>query len=181
MRNVKLFIASSLDGYIAREDGSIDWLYTDNDYGYTQFYDSVDTIVMGRITYDKFLHSGLEYRHKDKKTFVFTKNSSSGKARRRGKKDAENDNVHFVEDVIEFTKELIQSPGKDIWLVGGAEIISIFLNAEMINEIILSMHPIVLGKGIPLFKNLQRKQLNLKLVKSIPYQNGLMQPYYEPG
>lgn len=179
MRNVKLFIASSLDGYIAREDGSTDWLYTDNDYGYTQFYDSVDTIMMGRITYDKFLHSGLEYVHKDKKTFVFTKNSSSGKARRRGKKDAEYDNVHFIEDVIEFTKELIQSPGKDIWLVGGADIISIFLNAEMINEIILSMHPIVLGKGVPLFKNL-KKQLDLKLVKSIPYQNGLMQLYYEP-
>jgi dihydrofolate reductase len=88
--------------------------------------------------------------------------------------------VHFIEDVIEFTKELIQSPGKDIWLVGGADTISIFLNAEMINEIILSVHPIVLGKGIPLFENLQ-KQLNLKLVKSIPYQNGLMQLYYEPG
>ena len=61
-----------------------------------------------------------------------------------------------------------------------SDIISIFLNAEMINEIILSMHHIVLGKVIPLFKNLQ-KQLNLKLVKSIPYQNGLLQLYYEPG
>jgi dihydrofolate reductase len=103
VRNVKLFIASSLDGYIAREDGSTDWLYTDNDYGYTQFYDSVDTIMMGRITYDKFLHSGLEYAHKDKKTFVFTKNSSSGSARRRGKKDAEYDNVHFIEDEHEIS------------------------------------------------------------------------------
>ena len=95
-------------------------------------------------------------------------------------KRKKDDNVHFIEDVIEFAKELVQSPGKDIWLVGGAEIISIFLNTEMINEIILSMHPIVLGRGIPLFKNLQR-QLNLKLVKSIPYQNGLMQLYYKPG
>jgi dihydrofolate reductase len=173
VRNVKLFIGSSLDGYIAREDGFTDWLYTDSDYGYTQFYDSVDAIMMGRITYDKFLHSGMEYAHKDKKTFVFTQ-KSSGKTKGKG------DNVHFIEDVIEFAKELVQSPGKDIWLVGGADIISIFLNAEIVNEIILSMHPIVLGKGIPLFKNIQR-QLNLTLVKSIPYQNGLMQLYYKPG
>ena len=83
MRNVKLFIGSSLDGYIAREDGFTHWLYTDSDYGYTQFYDSVDTIMMGRITCDKFLRSGMEYAHKDKKTFVFTQKSSR---KRRGKK-----------------------------------------------------------------------------------------------
>jgi dihydrofolate reductase len=171
VRKIKLFIASSLDGYIAREDGSIDWLYTDGDYGYTQFYNSVDTIIMGRRTYDKVLDFGVEYPYKDKKNYVFTQKSSG----RRREKDQ---NVQFIADVIEFVKELIQSPGKDIWLVGGADIISIFLNAEMLDEIILSIHPILLGKGIPLFKNLQR-QLNLKLVKSIPYENGLMQLHYK--
>jgi dihydrofolate reductase len=58
VRKIKLFIASSLDGYIAREDGAIDWLYGDADYGYTQFYNSVDTVLMGRRTYDKVLDFG---------------------------------------------------------------------------------------------------------------------------
>jgi dihydrofolate reductase len=169
---VKLFIASSLDGYIARMDGSIDWLYTDDGYGFAQFYDSVDTILMGRRTYEKALELAAGgYPHKDKKSYVFTQTVS-------GKKKEKDQNVHFIANVIEFAKELIQSPGKDNWLVGGADIISIFLNAGLLDEIILSIHPIILGNGIPLFKNLQG-QTNLKLIKSIPDENGLMQLYYK--
>jgi dihydrofolate reductase len=147
VRKVKLFIASSLDGYIARKDGSIDWLYTDGDYGFAQFYDSVDTILMGRRTYEKTLELAGEYPHKDKKSYVFTQTAP-------GRKREKNQNVHFIVDVIEFAKDLVQSPGNDIWLVGVADIISIFLNAGLLDEIILSIHPIILGKGIALFKNL---------------------------
>lgn len=82
-------------------------------------------------------------------------------------------------DVMDFIrKNLIQSQDKDIWLVGGSDIISIFLNANLVDEIILSIHPIVIAKGIPLFKNVQ-KQVNMKLLESIPYENGLMQLHYE--
>jgi len=172
VRKVRLFIASSLDGYIARKDGSIDWLYSDDDYGFAQFYDLVDTILMGRRTYDKASELAPGgYPHKDKKSYVFTQTAS-------GRKREKDQNVHFIANVIEFAKELIRSPGKDIWLVGGADIISIFLNAGLLDEIILSIHPIILGNGIPLFKNLQG-QTNLKLIKSIPYENGLMQLYYK--
>ena len=175
MRKIKLFIASSLDGYIATEDGSIDQLYTDSDYGYTQFYNSVDTILMGRKTYDKIIELAAEYPHKDKKNYVFSQKQSAGK--RKGKE--KDHNVEIIADIIDFVKiQLLQSQGKDIWLIGGADIISIFLNAGMLDEIILSIHPIVLGKGIPLFRNLQR-QMNLKLVKSIPYESGLVQLHYE--
>jgi len=175
MRKIKLFIASSLDGYIATEDGSIDWLYTYSDYGYTQFYNSVDTILMGRKTYDKIIELTTEYPHKDKKNYVFSQKKSAGK-----RKEKEKDhNVEIIADIIDFVKiQLLQSQGKDIWLIGGADIISIFLNAGMLDEIILSIHPIVLGKGIPLFRNLQR-QMNLKLVNSIPYESGLVQLHYE--
>jgi dihydrofolate reductase len=170
MRKVKLFIASSLDGYIAREDGSIDWLYTDGDYGYMQFYNSVNTVLMGRKTYDQTLGFGIEYPYKDKKNYVFSQNPNI-----KRKKDAD---IEFVVDVIEFVKQLTQSHGKDIWLVGGSDIISILLNAGLLHEIILSVHPIVLGGGIPLFKNLHR-QVNLKLIKYIPYENSLVQLHYE--
>ena len=109
MRKIKLFIASSLDGYIAREDDSIGWLYMDGDYGYTQFYDSVATILMDRRTYDKVLEFGAGYPHKDKKNYVFNQ-KSIGKRR----KEKEGQNVEFIVDVIEFVKQLIQSQGKDI-------------------------------------------------------------------
>ena len=72
MRKIKLFIASSLDCYISREDGSIDWLFTDNDYGYLEFYNSIDTVLMGRKTYDKALEFE-EHPFKDKKSYVFSK------------------------------------------------------------------------------------------------------------
>ena len=67
MRKIKLFIASSLDGYIARQNGGVDWLFTDSDYGYLQFFNSIDTVLMGRKTFDKALELG-EYPYKDKKS-----------------------------------------------------------------------------------------------------------------
>jgi dihydrofolate reductase len=79
---------------------------------------------------------------------------------------------------VGFVRHLIRLKGRDIWLVGGSDIISIFLNASLVDEIILSIHPIVLTEVIPLFKNIQR-QLNLKLLKSNSYESGLVQSHYE--
>ena len=75
MRKIRLFIASSLDGYIGRQDGSIDWLFTDADYGYSDFLRSVETVLMGRKTYDKVLSFG-KYPYEDKKRYVFSQNPS---------------------------------------------------------------------------------------------------------
>ena len=72
MRKIKLYIASSLDSYIARESGDIDWLFTNEDYGYAKFYDSIDTILVGRKTYDQSLKFD-EYRYKGRKVYVFTR------------------------------------------------------------------------------------------------------------
>jgi dihydrofolate reductase len=170
MRKVKLFIASSLDCYIAREDGGIDWLFTDDDYGYTKFYDSIDTIIVGRKSYDQSLTFN-EYPYKGKKVYVFT--------RKKVRKNNNEQDVEYIDtNIQDFVTSLTQSIGKDIWLIGGSEIVSVLLNAGLVDEIILSIHPIILGTGIPLLRDIQ-KEVNLKLENSLSFDSGLTQLYYK--
>ena len=167
MRIIILFIASSLDGFIARENGDVSWLFTDADYGYKNFYKSVDTVIMGRKTYEKSLEFEKE-PYKDKKCYVFSRNKSPRKF----------ENVEFVNDAVSFAKKIIKSKGRDIWLVGGSDIISIFLNNGLLDEVIIYQHPVILGRGIPLFKKI-KKDVKLKFVKSRIYKSGLVQLNYE--
>ncbi len=157
MRKIKLFIACSLDGYIAKEDGSVNWLPENTDSGYDQFYSSIDTVLMGQKTYGQILTFG-KYPYKDKISYVFSRNPNQ-------KKD---ENVEFTSEVEEFTKKLVSSSGKDIWLVGGSEIASTFVNLKFVDELILSVIPVVLSKGIPLFKNI-KEEIKLELIKTTEY------------
>ena len=168
-----MFIASSLDGFIAREDGSIDWLFTDDDYGYQEFYESVDAVIMGRKTFEKGLELGGGINPtKDKKNYVFSRNQQSLGGMEKV------DEVEFVgKDVRKFVEQLVDSSGKDIWLVGGSEIISILLKADLLHDIIISIHPKILGKGILLFKNTE-KEMNLKMINCKAFDSGLVQLYY---
>ncbi|HJU34126.1 MAG TPA: dihydrofolate reductase family protein [Nitrososphaera sp.] len=174
MRKIKLYIASSLDSYIARENGKIDWLFSDEDYGYAEFYDSIDTILVGRKTYDQSLKFDT-YPYHGKTVYVFTRNNGE-KANKNYAQD-----VKYIDDEITgFARSLTQQSSdekKDIWLVGGGEIVSIMLSAQLVDQIILSVHPIILGKGIPLFNNI-KEGVNLRLQKSIPFRSGLVQLYY---
>lgn len=174
MRKVKLYIASSLDSYIASDNGSIEWLFSDADYGYTKFYDSIDTILVGRKTYDQSL-TFEEYPYKGKKVYVFTRNAEVEKKKKKKTLDVE----YIDDDIPNFVRGLVQQPvgNRDIWLLGGGEIVSILLNADLVDEIILSVHPIILGKGIPLFSNIN-KRVNLRLIESIPFESGLVQLCY---
>ena len=157
MRRIILYIASSLDGYIARENGDVDWLPENTKSGYDEFYKTIDTVVMGKKTYEQVLTFGA-YPYKDKKSYVFTRNNEQTK----------DQNTEFVSDIDKFVKENISNSGKNIWLVGGAEIISSFLNRGFVDEIILSIIPVVLGKGITLFKNTQN-EVKLGLIKTTEY------------
>src|SRR3989338_6215947 len=134
MRKIRLFIACSLDGFIARKDGSIDWLFT-GDYGYKKFYDSVDTVLMGRKTYE--LGLTFNEHNKGKRAIVFT-------TRKNLKKFP---NVEFVSDAVPFTRKLKKGKGNSIWLVGGGEIVSVLLGNGLVDEMQIFVHPIVLGNG----------------------------------
>ncbi len=168
MRKVILFIASSLDGYIARPSGDIDWLFTDEDYGYSEFFASVDTVLMGRKTYEQVLTFG-EYPYEGVKSYVFTKNPLF---------QAENNVELVTEDIKKFIDNLRQADGKNIWLVGGSQLTYDFMNHNLVDEFILSIHPIVLGEGIPLFANPTTPQ-SLRLTNCQTYSSGLVQLSYD--
>ncbi len=168
MGKLKLFIASSLDGYIARPDGSVDWLFTDGDYGYHEFYNSIGTVLMGRKTYDKVLEFG-DYPYKDKRSIIFTRQDTSLQV---------TDKPEFVSgDIVKFTDSLRRSESDDVWLVGGSQIIRLFLEQDLIDEIILSIHPVILGNGIPLFDRI-KKEVRMELINDVSFESGLVQLYY---
>ncbi len=156
MSKIIVYIATSLDGYIAREDGSIDWLPESAESGYDAFYKSIDTVIMGKTTYDQVLTFG-EYPYKDKKSYVFTTTNQK-----------KNENVEFVSDVNKFVKDRFNGMGKNIWLVGGAQIITSFLKQKAVDEIIVTIIPVILGKGLSLFKNTE-SEIKLELIKTKKY------------
>ncbi|HAG84874.1 MAG TPA: dihydrofolate reductase [Cyanobacteria bacterium UBA12227] len=168
MRKIRLFIASSLDGYIARTSGEVDWLFTDSDYGYTDFFAQIDTVLMGNKTYQQLLTFG-EYPYKGKEAFVFSQTLS-------GERDQ---NVKFVGgDLKDFINRLRNRSERDIWLVGGAQIIHYFLKHHFIDELILSIHPIILGNGIPLVVPDPTLETAVDLNEVRTYESGLLQVFY---
>lgn len=168
MRKIKLFTALSLDNFIAKKDGGIDWLFMDADYGYTPFSQSIDTTLMGRKTYEQVLTFG-DFPYPNSTNFVFTKNQNL----------QDNENVSFIKtDIIAFCENLKKQSGKDIWLIGGGAINSILLNHGLIDELILSIHPVYLGEGIPLFPYI-KKQVDMKLIANTIFPNGLVQLTYQ--
>jgi len=172
MKKIKLYIAVSLDGYIARSNGDIDWLTeypinSETNYGYNEFYKSIDTVIMGGRTYRDILCMDVIFPYKDKMTYVITRNPLS-----------EKENVHFITDnIIDTISQLRMQEGKDIWLVGGGELITILLNQDFVDEMIITYIPVILGNGISLFPN-NPKESKWKLENSIQFTNGVFQAKY---
>ena len=167
MRPLILFIATSLDGYIARMDGRIDWLFADQDYGFREFFSGVDTVVMGRKTYETSLSFG-EYPYPGRAGYVFSRTRS-------GERD---EHAHFISTgPAEFLAGLQQKPGKAIWLVGGSELAQAFAQADLIDEYVISIHPVILGSGIPLFRSPLPTQ-KLLFRDSTTFDTGLVQLSY---
>ena len=173
-RKVKLYIAISLDGKIAKADGSVGWLEDlpnpDRiDYGYTDFTATIDTTLMGNSTYQMILSFGIDFPYADKTNYVFTRDASLQK----------DDNVTFIsQDIGPFVRELKAKPGKDIWLIGGAQINTLLLNLGLVDELMIFVMPIVLGAGIDLFAEIP-KTTYLNLLGSTTYNTGAVELRYE--
>ncbi len=170
-RKLVLYIASSLDGYIATDEHNLDWLFAvegEGDNGYAAFYESVDTVLIGRITYDWIIeHEKGDFPYKGKKCYVFS----------RTKKD-DDEHVKFIcEDIVQFSKDLKNKNGKSIWLVGGGNLLNTFIKEKLIDELIVTITPVLLGKGIPLFRNNSfQTPLSLKGIKRF---NQFVELHYE--
>ena len=172
MRNVQLYIAASIDGYIARTDGGIDWLSSvekeNEDYGYGEFLDSVDTTLMGRKTYDDVRGFGGPFPYPGLNNYVFSRQEQGPDS---------NPVQHVTENPAAFVKGLKSQPGGNIWLIGGGQLNTLLLNAGLIDEMILSIIPIVLGEGIPLFGG-HPKETKWRLTKHEVFDTGLVQVRY---
>ncbi len=146
-RNIVLYIAVSLDGYIARNNGAVDWLRGNSgnpnvDAGFDEFYSSIDTVVMGKTTYEQVVNelSPSIWVYEGKKCYVATKNFEV------------NNRVEYIaEDVTGFINKLKGQQGKDIWLVGGGKLIDNFIKQNLVDKYIITIIPTILGEGIPFF------------------------------
>ncbi|WP_258102351.1 dihydrofolate reductase family protein [Marinoscillum pacificum] len=167
MKRVKLFIATSLDGYIARSNGDVDWLYTDQDYGYTNFLETIDTVLMGGKTYRQVLGFG-DWPYSTKKSYIFTHDLQSEST----------DEITFIHhDIPGCVRRLKKEKGKDIWLVGGAEINTILLEAGLIDELWIFKMPVLLGTGVPLF-NSSKSETWLQIKDIEEFDSGLVKMIY---
>jgi dihydrofolate reductase len=172
MPKVILYISCSLDGYLAGPENDLSFLekvhIEGEDYGYTTFVDGVDSVIVGRKTYQWVIDQGFEYPHADKETYIITRNDRESEGKR-----------HFYSgDLKQLVAELKNRSSKDIYCDGGAEIVNLMLKQNLIDEIILSVVPVILGDGTPLFKNGIPKS-ELTLLNSQSYASGLVQLHYQ--
>lgn len=171
-RKVILYIAMSLDGYIAKPNDDLSFLSIiekeGEDYGYQQFEDSIDVVVMGRKTYNWIIQNVDEEVYSGKKIYVLTKSKESSPP-----------NVTFFwGDLKDLVRDLKNEGGRDIFCVGGAEVVTGFFASELIEEIYISVVPILLGEGKRLFRKGIPEQ-NLRLVDSKSFDTGLVELHYK--
>ena len=173
MKKIISYSAISLNGKIARTDGSVDWLEAipnpdGLDYGYYDFYSSVDTTIMGRKTFQQLIDWGVDFPYTSTRNYVFTTQ----------KYIEVHPDVQFVsENHIEFLKNFKNTKGKNIWLIGGASINTILLRAHLIDEIHVHIMPIIIPHGIELFTP-EIKDRMFDLIRSKSYPNGVMELKY---
>lgn len=170
MRNVILGLGISLDGYIARPDGSVDFLFMPKDYSMGPFFKTIDAALMGRKTYEVGLRmsGGKKLHTYGLATYVFTRSLPPG----------ERDGIVFTSDSPkEIVKSLRKRKGKHIWLMGGGELARDFFKEDLVDELYLGIVPVLIGEGLPLFPP-GFPQREFKLLENKTYSRGLISLKY---
>lgn len=170
-RKVVLYIAASLDGYIAKPGDDLSFLsiaqVEGEDYGYANFITSIDTVIIGRKTYDWVIKEVGHYPHADKSSYIIT----------RIKKPDEGLSVFYTGNLVKLIEELKDKEGKNIFCDGGSEIVNELLKNDLIDELIISIIPVLVGNGIKLFKD-GRPEHKLSLSSTKHFPSGLVQLHY---
>lgn len=175
MKRVILFTACSIDGYIARPDGNLDWLDAISnpdkiDHGYGELLANTSCIIMGRKTYTKLLGFGIEWPYPEIKTYVVTFDPSY--------RTVTPNTEILTGDVASSVIKIRSYQEKDIWLAGGGELVTFFLNHSLIDRMILSVIPVILGEGIRLFPD-KPKETNWSLTGKTSFTTGIINLTYE--
>ena len=173
-RKIIVYIATSADGYIARPDGDIEWLNrrpVKGNYGMAKFFRKVDTAIMGRKTFEIGVKLG-QSGYPNKKNYVFT-----GTPRKHDTAGGKTDIEFVTEDVAGFAKRLRKMKGRNVWLVGGSEVIASFLDAGEVDEFVIHVLPVFIGEGIPLIHP-RHRDVPLKLLKARRYSDGVVRLHY---
>ena len=170
-RKLILYISSSLDGYIAKPNDDLSFLgmvqKEGEDYGYAAFIETVDTVILGRKTYEWVLQF-VDFPHADKNAYIIT----------RTERPAIGNTIFYTGDLKALVAKLKSEKGKNIFCDGGAEIVHELLKDNLIDEFIISVIPIVLGGGTRLFKDGFPEQ-KLELVSTKSFEKGLVQLHYK--
>src|SRR5688572_19840302 len=171
-RKVIVYIATSLDGYIAKPNDDLSFLsivdQDGEDYGYKDFIKTVDTVILGRRTYDWVMNEVGEFPHADKNSFIITRTArpSIGKTN------------FYTGNLPDLIARLKSEPGKNIFIDGGAQIVNELLKDNLVDEFIISVIPILIGEGIRLFKD-GRPEQRLELISVKQFDKGLAQLHYK--
>lgn len=169
MRKVILQLAVSLDGFIEGPHGEFDWCLTDDDYGMTEFYKRIDAIFIGRKSYEVAIAMGDSAFPglPPLQEYVFSNSL----------KHLKGNGILVNEDLYDEVQAIKNSPGKDIWLYGGAALTSSFINMGLVDQMALAVHPILLGSGKSLFRNIPGRKA-LTLIDTVTYPSGLVMLTY---
>lgn len=179
MRKVLLDLAVTLDGFIEGPNGEIDWCIMDDDMDFNDFLSNIDTIFYGRVSYDAWGNFQPDTDADEAETEFWKNIHSKEKYVFSGQNRNDEKAIFISSNITDKVNEIKTQPGKDIWLYGGASLIKTFIQLNLIDVYRISVHPIALGAGKPLFENLENR-LHLKLIKTNVFKSGVVQLIYQP-